>query len=75
MKCPYCSQEMKNGYFNNGRQPLQWIPSDKKPSAWAFAKTKGGVDLRNSSFDFWQGYSAAAYYCASCHIVLAQTTS
>lgn len=70
MKCPYCSKEMKIGYLYNGRQPIQWIPINKKPSIFNFT-IKDGVKLNN---DFsMSGYSADAHYCDVCNIVISKT--
>jgi len=72
MKCPYCSKEMLEGYFNNGRQPIQWIPKGKNPSAFAFSISADGIRLRNT-YSIMKGYSAEAYYCNTCRTVISKT--
>lgn len=74
MECPYCKKEMKPGYMYNGRQPLQWIPEDEKPSAFAFGTAKGSISLQHKpTFPAINGYRAEAYYCADCRVVMAKT--
>ena len=70
MKCPYCSKEMAEGCLHNGKQPVQWMPQGKKPSMFAFSSADSGIEL-NNKFSM-SGYSAEAYYCDSCHIVIAK---
>lgn len=72
MKCPYCAKEMLRGYLNNGRQPIHWIPEGKKPAALAFSMAKDGVCLCNT-YAMTRGYSAEAYYCDACRLVMAKT--
>ena len=46
----------------------------KKPSAFAFSSSEDGVSLCNKFSMFKTGgYSAEAYYCAACRVVIAQT--
>ena len=71
MKCPYCEEEMSIGYIHNGNQPIQWLPSGKKPSIFRFSAVEDGVKL-NSKLSL-NGYCAKAYYCNTCHIVIAKT--
>ena len=71
MKCPYCNKEMSVGYIHNGNQPIQWIPNNKKPSAFRFSATDGGVKLNNKLS--LGGYNAEAFYCDACHVVIAKT--
>ena len=71
MECPYCKNEMMNGYFHNGNQPIQWMPKGSKPSLFRFSSSENGVELQNSlSFD---GYKSEAYYCPGCTITIAKT--
>lgn len=71
MKCPYCDEEMSIGYIHNGNQPIQWLPSGKKPSIFRFSVVEDGVKL-NSKLSL-NGYCAESYYCNTCHIVIAKT--
>ncbi|MBQ2776600.1 MAG: MarR family transcriptional regulator [Peptococcaceae bacterium] len=73
MKCPYCSKEMMYGSIYNGRNPIHWIPNDSKPSVLAFKTAKNSVILRHQTASVLNGYSAEAYYCADCRIVIAKT--
>lgn len=73
MECPYCKKEMKPGYLYNGRQPLQWIPEDGRPSAFAFSTAKSSVSLRHKPSSGIGGYRAEAFYCDACRIVMTKT--
>lgn len=74
MKCPQCGEEMAEGYFYNGQQPIQWLPRGVMPARLCFTKREKGVDLKNR-FSFFKesGYTAEAYHCYACHIVVART--
>ena len=74
MNCPYCLKEMARGYIYNGSQPIQWIPDGKKPSKINFTVSGDGVKL-NNRFSFFKisGYSAEAFYCDACAVVIAKT--
>lgn len=75
MECPYCKKEMSEGYIHNGRQPIHWIPDGAKPAMLAYNIAKGGVSLRHKPTGpaIINGYSAEAYYCADCRVVIAKT--
>jgi hypothetical protein len=74
MKCPYCGKEMPEGYIYNGQQPIQWLPKGIMPARIKFTKRDEGVDLKNK-FSFFKesGYSAEAFYCYACNIIIAPT--
>ena len=72
MKCPYCSQEMAHGFLCNASQPIQWIPDGKRPSMWKFSSVDHGVTL-GGEYNFLKGYTAEAYYCGDCRMVIAKT--
>ena len=74
MKCPLCGGEMLEGYLYNGQQPLQWLPRGVMPARIVFTKRDAGVDLKNRfSLLKESGYSAEAYHCYGCQIVIAPT--
>lgn len=74
MKCPYCGKEMQAGIIPHGTQPVQWIPDGSKPSFFSFSKAENGVLLNNDFSLFRRNvYSAKAFYCEDCKIVLAHT--
>ncbi|MDO4732089.1 MAG: PF20097 family protein [Bacillota bacterium] len=73
MKCPRCDGEMQAGYIHNGSQPVQWIPAGKKASPFSFSKSKAGITLINKFEPFkTNGYTAEAYFCPDCKIVVAE---
>lgn len=43
MKCPYCQEEMIQGYIYGDRYPLKWLPATQKLILGIWAK--GGVKL------------------------------
>jgi len=71
MKCPCCEAEMKNGYFYDAVQPIQWIPEGKKPSAFRGGTAKEAVCMGTGSM--WKGYRANAAYCQKCGMVILRT--
>ena len=74
MCCPYCGKEMACGYLHDHNQPVQWIPQGKRPSAIAYTTAENAVKLDNT-FSFFKigGYSAEAFFCDTCRIVIAKT--
>ena len=74
MNCPYCGRTMLDGYIYNGRQPNQFLPKGVMPARISFTTTEKGVTLKNK-FSFFKesGYSAEAFYCNKCRIVIAPT--
>lgn len=74
MKCPYCGNEMSEGYIFNGQQPIQWLPKGVMPARIVFTRKEEGVDLKNE-FHFFKesGYRAEAFHCYTCHIAIAPT--
>ena len=61
---------MTIGYIHNGNQPVQWIPSDKKPAAFRFSAAEDGIELDNKLS--LSGYKATAHYCDTCGVVIAK---
>lgn len=72
MNCPYCSKEMRLGYFHNAERPIQWIPDGKKSTILNFAVAEGAVAF-GEKYSLIKGYVAQAYYCEECNIVIAKT--
>lgn len=74
MKCPYCQEEMKQGYIPNGQQPVQWIPEGERGTLLSFSVAQKGVSLFNQFKPLKaNGYKAEAHYCSKCKIILAKT--
>lgn len=74
MKCPYCEKEMACGYLYDDNQPLQWIPKGKHPPRLSYSTAEDAIKL-NNTFSFFKtgGYSAEAFFCDACRVVLART--
>ena len=65
---------MSLGYLYNGQQPIQWLPNGVMPARVKFTRRAEGVDLKNKFSHFKEsGYTAEAFHCDVCHIVIAQT--
>ncbi len=73
MNCPYCSKEMRSGYFHDYEVPIKWIPADKKFSLLDFTVVGGAVPLTYEKYSWVKGYVSQAYYCEGCQIVIAKT--
>lgn len=68
VNCPYCGKEMLPGTIHDGTSPVQWIPEGGKGPFWKGTLGKGAVPLGGG--DFWTGYSAAAWRCPDCSVVV-----
>ena len=68
MNCPYCGSEMLPGTIRDGACPVQWIPEDGKGPFWKGTLGKGAVQLGGGGV--WKGYSAAAWRCPVCKVVI-----
>ncbi|MEE1503147.1 MAG: PF20097 family protein [Acutalibacteraceae bacterium] len=73
MNCPYCSKEMRLGYFHDYEVPIKWIPADKKFSLLNFTVVGGAVPLSSEKYSWVKGFVSQAYYCENCHTVIAKT--
>ncbi len=60
MKCPYCYEEMKNGYIQSAR-PIFWGEEKHK----MFFQPHGDEEF-NLSKGFLTGCTAESYYCIKC---------
>ncbi len=68
MNCPYCSNEMKQGYIQC-RDNLIW--AEKKRAVAAIALTSGEtVNLAENSGGPFSGFSTTAFYCGNCQKVI-----
>ena len=70
MNCPYCQEEMQEGYIPDGNAPVHWIPAGKRQAVFRFAVAKDAVVLRCTSG--LTGYRAEAHFCPKCRIILAK---
>lgn len=66
---------MSCGYIYNGRNPIQWIPDGIPPKNFAFKKARKGITLYHKQASILNGYSAEAFYCDACRVVIAKTTN
>lgn len=68
---------MQPGYIPTGsKEPAQWIPNGEKPAPIAHMPAKNGVPLLGKfAWRFGGMYTAEAYHCDKCKIVLAYTKS
>lgn len=68
MKCPYCEREMRKGYFIDREAPVQWIPEGVNPPLFKGTLADGAVPVGSGSY--WKNYTADAFYCRSCGMIL-----
>ena len=59
---------MLPGTIRDGACPVQWIPEDGKGPFWKGTLGKGAVQLGGGGV--WKGYSAAAWRCPVCKVVI-----
>ena len=69
MKCRCCGKEMKKGYINNPRQPVQWIPEGKKPAFWNGQMAEDAIRLSAWYLPSFNGYNANAWLCENCQTI------
>jgi len=68
MNCPYCSNEMQQGYVQC-RDDVAWTP--KRQPVAAFSNWgKGAIELGNDDDCIRPSSSAIAYNCPSCKVVI-----
>lgn len=63
MRCPYCSNEMEEGYIPSDRYSLKWVSSDEKSKSGFFSKK---IKLHSILEDM----SVDAFYCNSCKKII-----
>jgi len=61
MKCPYCGEEMREGWLESGK-PILWV-TEQDDGLLIPDREKGEFYV---SEGFWQGAYAAAAYCGAC---------
>ena len=70
---PLLRKRDEEGYLHDSKQPVQWIPKGEKTAPIAFMLAEKGVPL-SGKFSWKSGvYTAEAYHCDKCNIVLAYT--
>lgn len=62
MECPYCKNEMTEGYIYGQSYSLKWLPADKKLLA---GLAIGGLKLKSSTF--WGRQNVKAFRCENCN--------
>ncbi|WP_313130634.1 PF20097 family protein [Anaerocolumna sp.] len=63
MKCPYCTNEMEEGYIPSDRYSLKWI-SKKEKSKLPFLNKR--IKLNSLS----EEPSVDAFYCSTCEKII-----
>lgn len=72
MKCPYCGNEMSEGYIPVSDIILQWLPAESKPPFVLTMIGKNGIAL--SGLPFISYIKVPSYYCENCKIVITPVT-
>lgn len=63
MKCPYCSNEMEEGYIPSDRYSLKWVSYNEKSQLPFFNK-------RIKLHSILEEMSVDAFYCNSCKKII-----
>lgn len=66
MQCPYCGNEMADGYLGTGPGRIAWLT--KEPGVHAYPQGEDEFFLTKPSF--WKCSSVKAPYCKGCKIIL-----
>ncbi len=66
MKCPYCQQDMQEGYIGIGKQDICWTPKGKKQS-WIVNRAKPYQKML-AKMSWIHGSSIKVYRCPDCCI-------
>lgn len=68
-RCPYCNQEMKEGFVENTAAPLAWTPKGKNRP---FLKVHriGDYETGMGKFVFPYGWRVDAFKCERCNVIL-----
>lgn len=66
MQCPYCGNEMTDGYLGTGPGRIAWLTEE--PGVHAYPQGEGEFFLTKPSF--WKCGSVKAPYCKTCKIIL-----
>lgn len=66
MKCPYCKEEMMEGYIYSGKSSLCWTPAEEKHSVLINHPNENEVLL--AKLNFLKGCRVKAFRCRKCKI-------
>lgn len=66
MKCPYCEEEMMEGYMYNGKEDIRWTPAGEKSSMFINHATEKEVLL--AKLNYLKGCRIKVFRCHSCKI-------
>ena len=67
MKCPYCGNEMEQGFIQSP-QEISWKKGDKRPFLGRAQFHEGSVIL--SELSFMKGSAVTAFLCRDCKKVI-----
>ncbi|MBQ8799920.1 MAG: hypothetical protein IJZ55_10180 [Lachnospiraceae bacterium] len=71
MECPYCKQEMKQGYLKgDGRMSVRWHEEGKRISLGDKMTGSGGLQATKYS---WGTFKLPGRYCKSCKKLIIDT--
>ncbi len=66
MNCPYCGNEMADGYLGTGPGRIAWLTEE--PGVHAYPQGEDEFFLTKPSF--WKCSSVKAPYCKGCKIII-----
>lgn len=71
MECPYCKQEMKQGYLKgDGRMSVRWHEEGKQIS---FGDKLAGSGVLQAARYSWGTFKLPGEYCSSCKKLMIDT--
>lgn len=66
MKCPYCKEEMMEGYIYSGKSDLCWTPADEKRGYIINHPNEQQILL--AKLNFLKGCQIKVFRCSKCEI-------
>lgn len=66
MLCPFCKEELTEGYLATGSQRIAWLTEEP----YAFAYPQGEEDFFVTKFSFWHPSHVKSFYCKKCRVIL-----
>ncbi len=74
LKCPYCNQEMLEGFIENTACPLAWTPKGKNRPFLKLHRI-GDYEDGMGKYVFPYGWRVNAYKCDSCNVIIIDNLS
>lgn len=66
MECPYCKEEMNEGFIYSGKNDICWTPIDKKSNFIINHPNKDQILL--AKLNFFKGCKIKVFRCNKCQV-------